>query len=164
MSALDHARAPAAISRLLSAGAEQSREFRKRMHELEGEGKASAKTFDSPKKAAAGSGAQQSGSQSARASHHPTERAGQASSRGNASKTPRHPTPRQRRGAAGRGSLTRGLVSTANQIDEATVAREASARIIQQRFRTRHSTGNRPEARLFEMLKQVQETLPNHHL
>ena len=56
--------------------------------------------------------------------------------------------------------MTSDAIHTAH--NEEAVARDYAARVLQGRFRTRHNSGNRPEARLFGMLKQTLEVVPDH--
>ena len=76
----------------------------------------------------------------------------------------RTPLRGQRRGTSSAQQSTTASASGggAAAIDEDIVAQEAAARVIQQRFRLRHSSGNRPEARLFDLLKQTIEAVPDH--
>ena len=57
-------------------------------------------------------------------------------------------------------TILRGLVAA--NADEEAVAKDYAARVLQGRFRARHNSGNRPEARLFGMLKQTLEAVPDH--
>lgn len=168
-SALDHAASPAAIARLLQVGAEQSREFRRRMHEADGGAKGAAKSkAGSPALAkAASTGSPQakgstpqpptSGNQSARGKTPTSARSGKVASSPDLA---RLVVPRMQRSKTVGSGLTKFDPTTA--IEEAVVKKEEAARLIQQRFKARHNTGNRPEAKLFAMLKQTRETVPDH--
>ena len=142
-SALDHASTTSAIDRLLKAGAEMSRDFRKRTHDAEMAAgiKGASKRIETPCVSCAGSTFGPSPpSASARAGRPRTT----------VSTDSKH-----------EGVILR-LESVAT-VDEQTVARESAARMIQSRFRIRHTSCNMPETRLFAMLQQIREQLPDHH-
>jgi hypothetical protein len=157
-SALDHASTPAAIKRLLDAGAEMSREFRRRKKEAEEAAKDKKKILSGP----AGKGGSKLGDKSARGETPaigPTDGGAALNTAGG--KLARLLMPRGRgRKSSDAMPMTSSAIFTAAKEEE--VAKDYAARLLQGRFRTRHNAGNRPEARLFAMLKQTRETLPDH--